>query len=545
MAVDRTESRLILTGDGSSLDRILNRADRGVRRFGGTVKRTGTRVQTFGTKLRKAFGVDGARFGGEGIGGLLGGAALVLAGKELVEFTGDLGRLAIQADITKGEVFGLKDSLNEFARVTFQKPGALLEGVAAIVERTGNIRFATDVIKRLGIISTATSTDVKDIGFAASDLNEKLDIDPNKILQAFDILATQGKAGAFELNKMAELFPRLLSVAAGFGVAGLEGLRGFGAFLQFAMKGTGDAQLAATAVENVFKDLIKKRKQILEKTGFDIIDVKASQKAGKEVFKNFDKVLKEIIARSGGSITKLNEIFGIRAIRAIQPLAKIFRDTGKFAEFDKLINIVANGDAIMGDFNKRISFTDQAFKKLSINLGILQQLFLLKPVQDLGGALDFVTPKLARLGKLPLFERSFWLTAVVGVGALAAGLGLTASSLAAIIATGLVLTGGAVAIPFGARKDVQEQAARFARRISPRINIPQSKQLPPGNNTFTVPIPKIKQFPLGNNTFAVPIPKIKQIIHINISDKQVSVKTDSGKAPTVNLERGSFKGLVP
>lgn len=38
---------------------------------------------------------------------------------------------------------------------------------------------------------------------------------------------------------------------------------------------------------------------------------------------------------------------------------------------------------------------------------------------------------------------------------------------------------------------------------------------------------------------------LKQVINISISDKQVSVRADSGKAPEVTLERGSFAGEVP
>lgn len=527
MAVDKITTSLILRGDDKSLALALKKSERGIKRFGSTVQRTGVRLKTFGTRLRRAFNVGGAGFGGAGIGGLLGGAAFVFAGKKIIEFTGELGKLSVQADLTKAEVFRLKNSLNELALPTFQKPGDLLGGVAAIVERTGNIKFATDVIEQLGIIATATSSHVRDIGFAASDLNDKLKIDPSQITQGFDILATQGKQGAFELDKMAEKFPRLLAAAAGFGVRGLSGLRRFGGLLQIAMIGTGDPDVATTAVENVLTELVAKSKLIKEGLGFDIFDREKEKKTGKEVIKDLDVILKEVIKRSEGRLQILQQIFGRRAIRAIKPLATAFRETGGFERFDRLINVIADGSVIMDDYSKRIQFADQQFKKLGISMEIIKQVFLLKPIKDLARALDSITPKLAKISKLPFFDRSLWVAIGTGMAGLLAGIGFFVP--AAVGAAGFV-AGGFLG------EEIKKNAPFPPTKVS-RSEL-TSMGLPVSAKTVTTGIA-----PTGKFQFLRDI--LKQTININVSDKQISVQTDNGAPPQVNLDRGPLAGAVP
>jgi hypothetical protein len=230
----------------------------------------------------------------------------------------------------------LRDEIENVGFATGQSREDVLAGFDAIVQRTGDMAFARDVMRDLGIASTAAGPPMSDLGALASNLQQKLGLASGEIKTALGILNSQGKEGAFTLENMAAQGERLFSAAGRFDVRGLHGLREFGALIQTARMGTGSSEQATTAIENALADILDKQKQIRRIAGFEIF-----KPGTKNELKSVAEVIKGIIAGTGGDTTKLQEIFGRESIRGIGAMAQMYRETNGFAIFDKL---VAGGD---------------------------------------------------------------------------------------------------------------------------------------------------------------------------------------------------------
>ena len=234
--------------------------------------------------------------------------------------------------------------------------------------------------------------------------------------------------GSFTLQNMAALFPRLLSAAASFGVKGEEGLAKFGAFLQIARKGAGNSEQAATAVERVFSDLIAKYKEIKGLTGFMIFDPEKSKKEGRAVTKDLDVILKEIIKRTKGDVTKLQKIFGEESIRAINGLALSFRTFGDFREFDRFAEAGGDGAAVMKDFAFWSGQTEAKLRTVRTQISKFSNENLAGPIEGLTRALDYLEkhPAVTKGGLWALLGLAGAGMAIKGgqvVGGLAGGIG--------------------------------------------------------------------------------------------------------------------------
>jgi len=375
----KNEVRLILRGNDKSLTRTLRRAGSRIAVFG---KRSIRRLRKVGNVLKRSFG---------GVGLLAGVYVLYRVGKAVLDLDTRLARLVTQANKPLKAMDSLRDSLFAIGKATHQQPGDLLSSVEAIVERTGNFDFAVESLRQMGIVATASGAELENVGATASNLMEKMGIKPTGIITVFDILAAQGKKGAFTLQNMAGMFERLLSSASRVGIKGVDGIRKFGAFLQIARRGVGNTEQATTAVERVISNLIAKSGELEAASPGLLFRIDES---GKEQFRDFDKILKDIIEKTSTLGKKqqgitLQKIFGERGIRAITPLVQSFEKFGDFREFDKFIEYGGDGIKIMEDFNKISSTTGKKAEDLGIKLQeIIKNIFTTERIKTIGQMID-------------------------------------------------------------------------------------------------------------------------------------------------------------
>jgi len=395
--------KLILNGESRGLDNAFNRAGRSLTTFGNrataVLSRVGHTIQNVSDRI-------------PGLASVASGAALVMAGKHVIDFDARLARLAIQAGLTQKQTLALKQELMEISKDTYQMPEDLLSGMEQIVEKTGNIELARGSIRDMGIAASATGAEMAAIGAVTSNLNEKLDISKEKMRGAFDILNQQGKAGAFTMKELANLGERLFTSAASFGVKGTEGLRKFGAFIQIARTGTGSSEMATTAVERTVADMLQRASKIKAMTGFSIFDEAASKKEGRHVTKDFDLVLKEIIKRTKGDTVKLRKIFGEESIRAMDAMALSYRKFGDFRLFDEFVKQGGDGTQMMSDFGR---WTETATAKMILFRAELNKLI----DEDLAGPIELFTKALDVLNKHPIITKGGLYT-VLGLAGVAA-----------------------------------------------------------------------------------------------------------------------------
>jgi len=245
----------------------------------------------------------------------------------------------------------------EFEGAAAQAPGVtaadIAEGVSTFVSRTGELNVARQNAKTFATVASATGTDVRDVVASAADLFQKFDIKTVEGMRdAFASLTAQGKKGAFELRDAAATLSPVAAAASAFGIGkGAGALRTLGGLTQIARSSTGSAAEAATAVQDMFIELQAKGGKL--KNHFKV-DVYKDGKA-----RDIRDILVDSISRIGGTdITKkmagLTEVFGIRGLRAINPLITKYNEAYQGASGTKEERQAAGIAAIRSAFASAI-----------------------------------------------------------------------------------------------------------------------------------------------------------------------------------------------
>jgi TP901 family phage tail tape measure protein len=252
------------------------------------------------------------------VGSALGTAAAMVGGTALLrqvimdvaEFERGLLEAGLTGDMSAEGIAKVRKSIMDLSSETLQLPedqlAAFKDMVAAGIDPQKAIAGMRDISRT----ATASFSQVTDIAATATDLIEKMNIAPEKMGRAFNIMLAGAKEGKFELKDMARYFPEVTSDAARFGIVNERGVAQMTAMLEIARKGTAIPSEAANNMRNFFASITSYR-QAFRKLGiniFEFIDPKTGKfKAGKDV----DAFMREIIKKSGGSGTRL-ELAGIR-----------------------------------------------------------------------------------------------------------------------------------------------------------------------------------------------------------------------------------------
>ena len=242
----------------------------------------------------------------------------------------------------------------EFEAAALANPGVkatdVAAGAAGFVAKTGELGVARRFSSTFATVASASGASVEDISNAAADLFQKFDITSIEDMRsALAALTFQGKAGAFEIKDAAAQFAKMSAAASRFGVTkGAEGVKILGGLTQIARSATGSPEQAATAVEATFRQLVSKSKEIQG------MGVHVFEKGSKSKTRDVRDVLTETIAKSKGSLPKLQEIFGDEGIRGISPLISAFNEAKGKATGTEAEKTAAGMAAVRAAFAKAI-----------------------------------------------------------------------------------------------------------------------------------------------------------------------------------------------
>ncbi len=282
---------------------------------------------------------------------LFSGAAGAGAAKMVMDLQRRFTRLGIQADIADGDVQKLKKSIYEMAQAPDIRvdPGEITSAIESIVEKTGDLKFAEANIRNIGLAIQATGAQGKDIGDILAEFQKQGIMDPKQVMEALDVLNVQGKAGAFTLQNLAALGPRVITAYTAGGRSGVQAMREMGAALQLIRQGTGSAEMAATAFEATMRTLTDPAKlKLLQRAGIKVFDPD-KLKAGQRVLRPINEIMSEIIQKTKGDKVKLGTIFDAEAVRAFNAAASEFVRTGSLESLDKFMNVQADGTTTTND----------------------------------------------------------------------------------------------------------------------------------------------------------------------------------------------------
>lgn len=298
-----------------------------------------SRGDTLGTGVaglagKAMFGVGGAVLGGAMAAG---GAFMGITGaaaRESMQLQDIATRIAINARGSGEKLVDPTVLRKEFENAAIANPGVkatdVAEGVASYVAKTGDLASARASLGTFATLASASGSSVKDVSGAGAELFQKFKINNSTEMQkSLAALYFQGKSGAFELSEAAALFPRVGAAGQRFGLGeGAGAVKTLGGFMQLARSATGSGEEAATAVEAMFRALLK------EKKVKDLVFEKGSNTKTRALTES----IPAIIAKYKGSLPAMQDIFDDRGIRAVSPLISAFneaRNSTKGTEAEK------------------------------------------------------------------------------------------------------------------------------------------------------------------------------------------------------------------
>lgn len=390
------------------------------KRYGQSLDGFSRRGQRSMAVLRRSMDVMGTGLDrlGNRYTALLSGAAGVGAAKMVMALEMRFTRLGIQANASAEQVAKLKREIYEAAQAPDVRidPGEITSAVEAIIEKTGDLKFAEANIRNIGLAIQATGAGGQDIGEILAEF-QKMDIkSPDKVLEVLDLLNVQGKEGAFTLQNLAALGPRVITAYTSTGRGGAEALREMGAALQVIRMGTGSSEMAATAFEAVLRTLAdpKKIKDLERLAGISVFDAK-KLKEGQRVLRPINELMTEIIQKTKGDKVKLGTIFDAEAVRAFNQASGEFQRTGKLESLEKFMAVHADGTATMQDSGRAAQTASAALTNVYTAWGKFADAELTGPIQSLADMLNGLEP-----GTVDRWMKVAKWVAIIGGGAVVA-----------------------------------------------------------------------------------------------------------------------------
>lgn len=402
---DKLKYALILDLKGN-FARMTASAQKAMNRFAQTgeagLKRMAKAMPAVGSALDKL----GNRYTA-----LISGGTMYAAVKSAAAMETRLTRLGITADKSNEEMRKLNEEIYKIAqnRGINVSADSIISGMEEIVAKTGDFDAAAENIKNLGLVISATGASGEDAGAMIADLIEKFGIKtPKELLETLDLLASQGKAGSFELKDLATQGNRVMSAYAGIGRTGKTATTELGTLMQIIRKGVGSSEQAATALEAYMRALndVQTRER-LKNSGISLFEDDDPKKMRSAV-----EIMKDVIAKANGDISKIGQVFiSSEAMRAFSAAALEFQKTKTFGSLDSFMNVNADGTALIGDSERMAATFESSVVSLKMAVERFSNAALAEPIKELSDALNKIDPEKMQ---------SALKTAAIGVGAVGA-----------------------------------------------------------------------------------------------------------------------------
>lgn len=319
------------------------------------------------------------------IAGLASGAAL----REFAKTDRQLTGLGIAAGKTRDEMRNIFSGMQDAAIKFRVDDSELLAALENVNKTTGDLDFGVKNQSMIAASIAASGSSGEPIGGLFSQF-PKFGLQTEKqTLAAMDTLNLLGKEGAFELKDIAEKGVRAFSMYSAAGGSGVKGVKDVGVVLESAIDATGNRDTAATATENLIRDLqLPKVVSTLRQNGVNIYD-----EAGK--MRSLPTLLEEIAKKSGSKGAEkqnkrlLEAGFNQDSILLISSVT-----SGKGAEnLKRYQSVVGDGTGIMKDAEYAAKDFTSALTSLSVTWKKFSNSNLAGPVQELADAINSVDQK--------------------------------------------------------------------------------------------------------------------------------------------------------
>ena len=359
-------------------------------RLSGGLRRASGDVSSFAVKAGSAFGRVNRAIGGVTgrLATLGGGLSLAVAAKGVIDMEARLVRLGTQASVGADKVAQLRDRVYEVAQDNQIKvdPSQLLDAADAIIERTGDFQFVQENLRNIGLAIQAAGASGVDIGGLFAEF-QKGGLTTEEAAAALEILTLQGKMGAFTLENLAALGPRVMNAYAASGRIGVEAHKEMGAALQVIRQGTGSAEQAATAFEALMRNLTDPAKiKKLKAMGVDVRDIVSGE------FRSIVDIMRDVVIK-GGDLEALGAVFDAEAMRAFTASIAEFKRTGVVESLGEFMELNAEGSTILDDSARNAATMAANLTNVRTAFRKFAEDNLSEPIQKVADALNAATPE--------------------------------------------------------------------------------------------------------------------------------------------------------
>src|SRR5690554_4898777 len=344
--------------------------ERQARRYEGAMRQMSTAGQRHIGRLQRVTGGLGRtldRVGNRWV-ALATGAAGVGVTRNLVALEERFSRLGIQAQRSTEDMDALRKMIFETARDPEIRadPSAITEAIEEIVGRVGDLAFAEENIRNIGMAISATGVAGRDIGGLMAEIQKMGIRSADEVLQVIDTFNLQGKEGAFALEALASLGPRVINAYTAMGRSGPEAMREMGAALQMVMRGIGDRNLAATAFQSLlatFQD-VEKMRELQRMSGVQIFDPEAL-KEGREMLRPINELMEELVVAADGRMSRLSDFFTGPALTAFNRAVTEYNLHGEVQSLRHYMTLHGDGADTIKDSARAADTAGGALRNLS------------------------------------------------------------------------------------------------------------------------------------------------------------------------------------
>jgi len=363
-----------------------------------------------------------------------------------------LSGIASKAGLSAAQIANLSATVRKASGDTNQYSADLLDGVDYLVGMGMSAKDASAAISTIGMATTATGGNIKDMSAAGYAAISNLKVPADQVSGALDAMAVAGKRGGFELKDMAQYMPSVAAAYAGLGQSGTGAVADLAAAMQVMRADTGDASSAATNLQNVIQKTFAPG--TVKKFADKNVDLFAEmEKAAARGLTPLEAIAEITNKTLDGDLSKIGYLFedaqaqaGVRSL--IQGMED-FRDIREEA--------MAGGGTNQADFNRAMTTTEQRVKRARIaltNLGTSIGSALLPVITALS---DMLTPVLVSFADFA--DKNPQLVGAI-VATTAAFVGLRVA-LSALAFAGLMGRGGALSLLAGGMNTVGAAAGRL------------------------------------------------------------------------------------
>jgi len=218
------------------------------------------------------------------------------------------------------------------------------------------------MMKPIGRAATAYKAEISDLSAAAFAATDNLKVPVAQTGKIIDVMASAGKAGAFEIKDMAQYFPALTAAYQGLGQTGVGAVADLAAGLQIARKGAGDAASAGSNLANILQKIASPAtNKAFEKMGVDLpAALKKAYAEGKTPLEAIAELTNKTLK---GDLSKLGYLFEDAQVQqGLRPLIQNMEEFRRIrAEAGKA------GGTTDSDFADRMKDSAEQSKQLKVN----------------------------------------------------------------------------------------------------------------------------------------------------------------------------------